>query len=162
VKEFVEMYKRVIDFNTKAGVKDHPFDTAEWWKAIDLQTKLLVEESTEAYDAAKHGDKVELLDGCVDNLVIAFKFADMLEKAGYDVIGAFEAVMDNNDSKVFNSYYEAVEEKEKLEEWDDQEYTIETAICNGLPFYSIRRFDGKIVKKIGFVPVSLEEFVPYE
>ena len=52
MKEFVEIYKRVIDFNTKAGVKDHPFDTAEWWKSIDLQTKLLVEESTEAYEAA--------------------------------------------------------------------------------------------------------------
>ena len=162
MKEFVEMYKRVIDFNTKAGVKDEPFDTPNWWKSIDLQTKLLVEESTEAYEAAQHGDKVELLDGCIDNLVIAFKFVDMLEKAGYDVIGAFEAVMDNNDSKVFNSYYEAVEEKEKLEERDDVEYSIETSICNGLPFYSIRRFDGKIVKKVGFVPVSLEEYVPKE
>lgn len=160
MKQFVELYKRVINFNEKAGVKDHPFDTVEWWKSIDLQTKLLVEESTEAYEAAIHGDKVELLDGCIDNLVIAFKFADMLDKAGYDVIGAFEAVCSNNDSKVFNSYYEAVSEKEKLEERDDKEYTIETSICNSLPYYSIRRFDGKITKKVGFKSVDLEEYVP--
>lgn len=162
MRGFVELYKRVIDFNTKAGVKDFHFDTMEWWKSVDLQTKLLVEESTEAYDAAKLGDKIELLDGCIDNLVIAFKFADMLEEAGYDIVGAFEAVMDNNDSKVFNSYYEAIEEKEKLEERDDQEYSIETSICNGLPYYSIRRFDGKIVKKVGFIPVNLEEYIPKE
>jgi hypothetical protein len=160
MKQFAELYKRVVAFNDKAGVKDEPFDTSNWWKAVELQTKLLVEESTEAYEASKVGDKQELLDGCVDNLVIAFKFAQMLEAAGYDVIGAFEAVCDNNDSKVFSSYYEAVEAKEQLEERDDQEYSIETAICNGMPYYSVRRFDGKIMKKVGFVPVSLDEFVP--
>lgn len=160
MKEFVEMYKRVIAFNDKAGVKDYPAFTMEWWKSVELQTKLLVEESQEAYDASKVEDKVELLDGCIDNLVIAFKFAQMLESAGYDVIGAFKAVCDNNDSKVFSSYYEAVEEKEKLEDRDDVEYSIETAISEGLPFYSVRRYDGKIMKKVDFVPVNLEEFVP--
>ena len=160
MKEFVELYKRVIDFNTKAGVKDEEPFTMEWWKAIDLQTKLSVEEATEAYDAAQREDITEVLDGCIDSLVINFKLAQMLQAAGCDVIGAFEAVCSNNDSKVFSSYYEAVEAKEQLEERDDQEYSIETAICNGLPYYSVRRFDGKIMKRVGFVPVSLDEFVP--
>lgn len=84
----------------------------------------------------------------------------MLQAAGCDVIGAFEAVCSNNDFKVFSSYYEAVEAKEQLEERDDQEYSIETAICNGMPYYSVRRFDGKIMKRVGFVPVELGEFVP--
>lgn len=160
MKQFTELYKRVIDFNTKAGVKDEEPFTMEWWKAIDLQTKLSVEEAQEAYDAAQREDITEVLDGCIDSLVINFKLAQMLQAAGCDVIGAFEAVCDNNDSKVFSSYYEAVEAKEQLEERDDQEYSIETAICNGVPFYSVRRFDGKIMKKVGFVPVSLDEFVP--
>lgn len=160
MKEFAELYKRVIEFNAKAGVKDEEPFTMEWWKAVTLQTKLLVEESTEAFEAANLGDKQELLDGCVDNLVIAFKFAEMLQQAGYDVIGAFEAVCDNNDSKVFSSYYKAVEAKEQLEERDDQEYTIETSVYDGIPYYSVRRFDGKIMKRIGFVPVELDEFVP--
>ena len=160
MKEFAEMYKRVIDFNTKAGVKDEEPFTMEWWKAIDLQTKLSVEEAQEAYDAAQREDVTEVLDGCIDSLVINFKLAQMLQAAGCDVIGAFEAVCSNNDSKVFSSYYEAVEAKEQLEERDDQEYSIETAICNGLPYYSVRRFDGKIMKRVGFVPVSLDEFVP--
>lgn len=160
MKEFAELYKRVIAFNTKAGVKDEEPFTMEWWKAIDLQTKLSVEEAEEAYDAAQREDVTEVLDGCIDSLVINFKLAQMLQAAGCDVIGAFEAVCNNNDSKVFSSYYEAVEAKEQLEERDDQEYSIETAICNGMPFYSVRRFDGKIMKRVGFVPVSLDGFVP--
>ena len=160
MKEFAEMYKRVVAFNDKAGVKMEPFDTPNWWKAVELQAKLLVEESQESLDAAKLGDKIELVDGCIDVLFLGFMFANMLQQAGYDVIGAFEAVCSNNDSKVFSSYYEAVEAKEQLEERDDQEYSIETAICNGMPYYSVRRFDGKIMKKVGFVPVSLDEFVP--
>ena len=160
MKGFVDLYKRVIEFNTKAGVKDEEPFTMEWWKAIDLQTKLSVEEATEGYDAAQREDVTEVLDGCIDSLVINFKLAQMLQAAGCEVIGAFEAVCNNNDSKVFSSYYEAVEAKEQLEERDDQEYSIETAICNGMPYYSVRRFDGKIMKRVGFVPVSLEGFVP--
>lgn len=160
MKDFAELYKRVIAFNTKAGVKDEEPFTMEWWKAIDLQTKLSVEEAEEAYDAAQREDITEVLDGCIDSLVINFKLAQMLQAAGCDVIGAFEAVCSNNDSKVFSSYYEAVEAKEKLEERDDQEYSIETAICNGMPYYSVRRFDGKIMKKVGFIPVELDKFIP--
>jgi hypothetical protein len=160
VKALPELYKRVIDFNIKGGIKDELYDSPEWWKQISLQTKLLVEESSEAQEAAVYGDKSELLDGCIDSLVIAFKLADMLDKAGFDVVGAFEAVCNNNDSKIFNSYYEAVEEKEKLEMRDDVEYTIETSIHNGLPFYSIRNYYGKIAKKVDFVPVDLNKYVP--
>lgn len=160
MKEFVELYKRVIEFNEKAGVKDEEPFTMQWWKAIELQTKLSVEEATEGYDAAQREDIIEVLDGCIDSLVINFKLAQMLQAAGCDVIGAFNAICNNNDSKVFSSYYEAVEAKEQLEERDDQEYSIETAICNGLPYYSVRRFDGKIVKKVGFSAVELDKFVP--
>ena len=160
MKEFVELYKRVIAFNDKAGVKDEEPLTMAWWKAIELQTKLSVEEATEGFDAAKVEDLQEVLDGCIDSLVINFKLAQMLEAAGCDVVGAFEAVCSNNDSKVFDSYYQAVEEKEKLELRDDVEYTVETAMYDGLPWYSIRRADGKIMKKVGFVPVSLSEFLP--
>ena len=160
MKEFAELYKRVIAFNDKADVKDEEPFTMAWWKAIELQTKLSVEEATEGFDAAKVEDLQEVLDGCIDSLVINFKLAQMLEAAGCDVVGAFEAVCSNNDSKVFDSYYQAVEEKEKLELRDDVEYTVETAMYDGLPWYSIRRADGKICKKVGFVPVSLSEFLP--
>ena len=107
MKELVEFYSRVVSWNQRAGVKDHTFPTLDWSRAVELQTKLLVEESTEAYDSSKVDDYVGLLDGCIDNLVIAFKFVDMLDKAGFDIRGAFEAILENNDTKLYPSYYEA-------------------------------------------------------
>jgi len=160
MKDFSNMYKRIISWNNRAGVKEHAFGTLNWDSATLLQCKLLVEEASETLEGIEYGNMVELLDGTVDSFVILAKLIDILEKAGFDFIGACEAVMDNNDLKIYDSYYTAVEAKEKLEERDDQEYSIETAICNGMPFYSVRRFDGKIMKKVGFVPVSLDEFVP--
>lgn len=160
MKDLVKFYKRVNDWNTRAGVQDHPAFSIEWWKAIELQTKLLVEESQEAYDASKYGDPIELLDGAIDNMVIAFKLLDMLDKAGYDVCGAFEAICANNDAKVFDSFYQACGEKEKLEERDDAEYTISTAVENGLPYYTVRRLDMKIMKPVDFTPVDLSDYLP--
>ena len=162
MKDLVKYYKRVNEWNVKAGAQDHPPFSTEWWKAVELQTKLLVEESTEAYDASKYEDSVELLDGAIDTMVIAFKFLDMLDKAGFDISGAFESICTNNDAKIFDSFYQACEEKEKLEQRDDVEYTVQTAVENGLPYYTIRRLDMKIVKPVGFIHVDLSDFVPYK
>lgn len=155
-----DYYNQIISWNTKAGVKDHTYGTLDWERAVELQSKLLVEESTETIDAMTHGDMVELLDGAVDTFVILSKLFDMLEKAGFDVEGGIQQIIDNNQKKIFNSYYEACEAKEKLEERDDVEYHVETATLNGLSFYTIRRPDGKISKPVGFLAVELKEFVP--
>ena len=155
-----DYYNQIISWNTKAGVKDHTYGTLDWERAVELQSKLLVEESTETISAISHGDMVELLDGAVDTFVILSKLLDMLEKAGFDVEGGIQQIIDNNQKKIFNSYYEACEAKEKLEQRDDLEYYVETATLNGLSFYTVRRADGKIAKPIGFVAVELKEFVP--
>lgn len=160
MKQLDGLYKRVVDWNTKAGVKDHEYDTLDWHKAIELQTKLLVEEATETMEAAQYGDEKELLDGTADVFVIFAKLADMLEKAGFDVHGAIDEVMGNNDLKVFDSFYLACEEKEKLEARDDVEYTIETSGLGGDYFYTIRRYDNKIMKAINHPKVNLEKFLP--
>lgn len=141
-------------------MKFHEFGTFEWDKAVELQTNLLVEEATEAKDAVTYGDHKELVDGCVDTFVILSYLMAQLEDAGFDVEGAIEAVLQNNDKKIFNSYYEAVEAKEKLEQRDDVEYWIETSTENGLPFYTIRLPSGKIAKPVNFEKVNLEEFLP--
>lgn len=155
-----DYYNQIISWNTKAGVKDHTYGTLDWERAVELQSKLLVEESSETIEAITHGDMVELLDGAVDTFVILSKLMDMLEKAGFDVEGGIQQIIDNNQKKIFNSYFEACEAKEKLEERDNKEYYIETAVLNGLSFYTVRREDGKIAKPVGFVAVELKEFVP--
>lgn len=160
MKNLYKHYKAILDWNQKCNVRDEIAFSTDWWRAITLQTNLLVEEAEEAKEAAIFGDKVELLDGVVDTFVILSKLMDMLEKAGYDVEGAIEAILANNDKKVYSSFYEAVEAKEKLEEKTDKEYWIDTGTFNGLPFYSVKRMDGKVAKAVDFVPVDLEDYVP--
>lgn len=157
-----DYYNQIIDWNKKAGVKDHEFGTIDWDSAVTLQTALLLEETQETVDAIKYGDMTELLDGAVDVFVILSKLLDMLEKAGFDVEGGIQQIIDNNQNKIFNSFYEACEAKEKLEERDDKEYYIETSVLNNLSFYTVRRQDGKIAKPVGFVAVELDKFIPKE
>ena len=155
-----DYYNQIIGWNKKAGVKDHEFGTIDWDSAITLQTALLLEETQETVDAIKYGDMTELLDGAVDVFVILSKLLDMLEKAGFDVEGGIQQIIDNNQNKIFNSFYEACEAKEKLEQRDDKEYFIETSVLNNLSFYTVRRQDGKIAKPVGFVAVELDKFIP--
>lgn len=155
-----DYYNQIIDWNTKAGVKDHEFSTLDWERAVQLQSKLLVEEALETVDGIEHGSMKELLDGAVDTFVILSKLFDMLEKAGFDVEGSIQQIIDNNQNKIFNSFYEACEAKEKLEERDDVEYYIETSVLNNISFYTVRRADGKIAKSVDFVAVELDKFVP--
>ncbi len=157
-----DYYNQIIDWNKKAGVKDHEFGTIDWDSAVTLQTALLLEETQETVDAIKYGDMTELLDGAVDVFVILSKLLDMLEKAGFDVEGGIQQIIDNNQNKIFNSFYEACEAKEKLEERDDKEYYIETSVLNNISFYTVRRQDGKIAKPVGFVAVELDKFIPKE
>lgn len=157
-----DYYNQIIDWNKKAGVKDHEFGTIDWDTAVTLQTALLLEETQETVDAIKYGDMTELLDGAVDVFVILSKLLHMLEKAGFDVEGGIEQIIDNNQNKIFNSFYEACEAKEKLEQRDDKEYYIETSVLNNLSFYTVRRQDGKITKPVGFVAVELDKFIPKE
>ena len=157
-----DYYNQIVNWNKKAGVKDHEFGTIDWDSAVTLQTALLLEETQETVDAIKYGNMTELLDGAVDVFVILSKLLDMLEKAGFDVEGGIQQIIDNNQNKIFNSFYEACEAKEKLEERDDKEYYIETSVLNNLSFYTVRRQDGKIAKPVGFVAVELDKFIPKE
>lgn len=160
MKNLYQHYKAIIDWNEKCNVRDLEPMTADWWKSVELQTKLLVEEATEAAEAAQYDDVKELLDGTVDSFVILCKLMDMLEKAGFDVEGAIEAIQANNNKKVYNSFYEACEAKEKLEEKYDEEFWVDTGIHNGLAFYSVKKMTGKVAKAVDFIPVDLEEFLP--
>ncbi len=162
MKNLQDFYNQILDWNKKAGVKDHEIGTLYWDNAVLLQSKLLVEEASETLEAIKYGNLIELLDGAVDTFVILSKLFDMLEKAGFDVEGGIQQIIDNNQKKIFNSFYEACDAKEKLEERDDKEYTIETATLNNLCYYTVRREDGKIAKPVDFVAVELNEFVPKE
>jgi phosphoribosyl-ATP pyrophosphohydrolase len=86
----------------------------EFEKAVRLQSKLILEEAQETFDAADVNDYTEILDGCCDVLFTLSQLIELLEQGGFDVEGAYQAVINNNNNKVFNSFYEACEVKERL------------------------------------------------
>lgn len=160
MKDLYKHYKNVINWNEKCNVRDFEYDTFEWTKSIELQADLIAEEALEIQEASKYSDKAELLKETVDCFVVLSKLMDMLDKAGFDVEGAIEAVQENNDKKVYGSFYEAVEAKEALESKTDEEFFIDTGIHNGLPYYSVKKMTGKVAKAIDFIPVDLSEYLP--
>jgi len=160
LKSLVEFYNNVKEFNQKVGNKFQEFDTLDWWRAMENQSNLMVEESNEGLEAAKINDSVESLDAVCDEFFVWAWKAAMLEKAGFDVQGALQAVCDNNATKHYDSYYLAVETKEMLEKKFEDEVFIETSVVNGVPFYSVKNSKGKTLKPVNFKSVELKEFVP--
>lgn len=152
--------KAVVEWNKKAGVKNEVPFTPDWWRACELQGKLLVEEAQEALEGATYSDKQELLDGVVDTFVILSKFIDMLEFAGFDVLGALEAIQANNDLKIYKTMIQALEVKDKLEEVKDESFYVAASVYQGEDYFTVRRSDGKIAKAVDFPKVDLNDFIP--
>lgn len=153
-------YNRIVEWNAKCGTKLHTYNTKDWWKAVQLQSALLVEEAKESFDACEVFDPVELLDGAVDTFVILSYLIKQLDQAGFDFGMALEKVMDNNDTKIFDSYYEAVEARGMIEKAKDVECHIETSVVDGLPYYTVRNEVGKVQKPIDFVAVDITDCIP--
>lgn len=162
MKNLQQLVQQTIDWNIKVGNKTHPAFTMEFEKDASKQAGLVMEEAIETQVASIGSDYLEMLDGACDVLFTLSYYIHLLEEAGFDFEGAYQAVIDNNSTKVFNSYYEACDSKEKLEARDDVEYFVETNVHNGLPFYVVRNQNGKVCKPIDFVPVSLEKYIPKE
>lgn len=161
MRDLVNLLEQAISFNYKAGNKVPEYDTLEYWRAVENQSTLMIEESTEGFDAANVHDAVESIDALCDELFVLAWRIEQHTKAGFDVVGALQQVIDNNSKKVFNSYYEACSAKEGLEvKHPDDEFFIETSVYNGLPFYTVRDSRNKIRKPVDFVAVELEEFIP--
>lgn len=153
-------YNRIVQWNAKCGTKLQPYNTKRWWKAVQLQSALLVEEAKETLGASKEFDPVELLDGVVDTFVILSYLIKQLDQAGFDFGLALDKVMSNNDTKIFNSYYEAVEAKGLIEKAKDIECNVESSVVDGLPYYTVRNEAGKVQKPVHFVAVDLTDCIP--
>lgn len=160
MKGLEKAVKEVVLWNQKAGVRNEEYGTYEWWKSIELQSKLLVEESTECYDSALVCDPTEVLDGVVDNFVIASKLMEMLESAGFDVMGAIAAVQENNNTKIFSSYTEAAQVVDEYTERGVEGCYVQSSVVNGVDYFTVRRKDGKIMKRTNHERVDLSKFVP--
>lgn len=160
MKNLFDLFQQAVDFNYKAGNKIHEYSTLDFWRSLESQCKLMVEESNEGLEASQVNDGLESADALADEFFVWCWKAEQHRKAGFDVEAIIQSVIDNNAKKVFNSFFEACGAKEKLEEKFDEEFFIETSVYNGLPFYTIRDVNHKIRKPVDFEKVSLEQYLP--
>jgi predicted HAD superfamily Cof-like phosphohydrolase len=94
---------------------------------FSLYTNLIKEEFEELQDGVKLNDRVEILDALMDIIVVTVGAAHSL---GVDVEGAWQEVVDNNNSKIDK----------------------ETGKVR-------KREDGKILKPDGWQPPNFEQYV---
>lgn len=156
---FNKRYKEVVDFNLQAGNVFHPGNTFEFWKAVQNQAKLVVEELNEVVEAIEANDNVELLDGLIDTHVTLAFMTELIFQAGFDVDKAFDLVNKNNSTKIFKSYTAAKETMEAYEDKGIEGMHIEEVVVSGVPYYTVRDANNKIRKPLDFVSVNIENCV---
>jgi NTP pyrophosphatase (non-canonical NTP hydrolase) len=145
----------VVLFNTYAGNYDNITD-----EYLLSQARVVREESCELLDAVANNEgKEQVLKECVDVLVTITGFATMLQRAGYDVLGAWKATNDNNLTKYPTSYTDACY---TLTGYEATEVSvagfqmIQVDSCR----WAIKDGNGKIRKPIGYEKVSVKQFIP--
>lgn len=126
-------------------------------EAFIQQYRVIKEEVEELYNAVADEDKLETLDAVCDILVTTTRFIAMAQHFGYDVLGAWEVVCDNNLSKYTASEtiaaYSVAAYKEVGEDVK-MSYNEEHGV------YVLKDAKGKIRKPLGFKPVELLKFLP--
>jgi hypothetical protein len=159
---FVKAAQRVKMFNTMAGNSPSNGSLLDCWKQLKLQQSLVAEEAMEGDEACKVEDATELLDAAIDVFVVNTYLLQLLEGMGFDVEGATNEVLANNEQKFSSSYSYAAESKESLEEKGVPCYVEETTY-NGVQYFCCKReSDGKIQKLKMHKRPELEKYVPLE
>lgn len=158
---FDKSYEEVYKFNAVAG----NLNTPATYEQLKDQLALVQEELTETLDKGILSENnTEIADGACDMLVTLFGFVQMLERSGYDIVGAMEAVCANNNTKfipdggegatrIINNSIRAYDKKgERVSYHYNKEYGV----------FVLKDGNGKVRKPIGFESVNVEAFIPKE
>lgn len=167
----LDFIKRWVDL-TKPDLEDFEDNvTKEQDKALVLATvqldqsaPRLEEEVNELKDALESltllskDNLKEILDAVLDCKYIADQQFLILEQAGFDVVGAYQAVCINNDIKFVQTEREA----QDAVQWHIGNGTDAYYEYNALyDRYIIRRYsDNKVLKGLNHTPVDLSDYVP--
>jgi NTP pyrophosphatase (non-canonical NTP hydrolase) len=147
-----ECVKGVYEFNSLAG----NFDNITYEKLI-AQAKFNLEEAQELYDALVNKEGVaHILKEAGDNGVTLVGFFGMLERLGFDVKGAWNAVNENNMSKFTKCFVDAKYSQHFYEETTPVkiEYNEQHDV------WILRDNNGKIRKPLSYRPVDVSKFCP--
>ena len=169
----------VVDFNAKAG---NNLDNVTYDDLFN-QTKITLEECNELMVAAgtftalrdgkitleqvyevtgkqSYDAELEILDGLCDVLVTALQAVAQLEALGFNVADAFDRVMTNNNTKIFDDHQEATQAAIKLQEQLGEPISLQEETYEGVKYWTMRDVNNKIRKPVDFVGVNLQEYLP--
>lgn len=153
MKNIEECVLGVVEFNTLCGNLD-----AVTEENLLAQARVVQEEAVELFDAVhlKEGN-TQILKECVDALVVIHGFAAMLQRAGFDVEGAWKAVNENNMTKFTSSYTDACYTKMGYESTEGDGFYVEQVGAN---LFCVKDKFHKVRKPIGYNKVSVAKFTP--
>ena len=125
--------------------------------SILAQSKVVLEEATELLEAVseKEGDE-QVLKETVDCLVTIFGMVAMLNRLGYDVAGAWQAVNENNMTKFPMDHVEAIYAADAIANETGK-------VCSVFERdgrYIIKDGNGKVRKSLKYQKVSVLQYTP--
>ena len=149
-------YEDVVLFQTYCGKLDNPATKQD----LMNQAHLILEEAKELYEAIEKDEGQEqILKETCDNLVVLFGMVAMLQRSGYQVGEAMQAVCDNNLSKFCTTQ-------------TDGAYTLAAYEATELGAFTLKQVDydkwgvfnanNKLMKPIDYSPCSVKDFIPQE
>jgi len=145
-----KLFNDTYDFNLYAGnLKDVTLDS------LKDQLKVLQEEVRETGEALDKNNAVEVLDGCVDVLVVVMGMLAKLARKGIDVGQSMKLVGENNLTKVLQDYSIA---EQTVAESKVPLYIYPSPLKD--VFVVKRQGDNKITKPKGFKSVDLSGCIP--
>lgn len=148
-----KLIKQVQEFNNTAGQPKHS-EIVPFQDLTDLKIGLVIEEINEFIEATETNNRVEMLDGILDLLVVTLGLADYF---GFSSVlsEGFDRVCASNMSKFCKTEEEA---KASVERY--KIVNVETMYKKVGDFYVIyRSSDRKILKGINYEAVNLTDLV---
>lgn len=133
-----------------------------FWKQVELQAKLILEEAKEQYEAAKNRDIVEVLDGFLDVKYLQEYMDTLLKEVGIQTVDGFLAVCDNNDQKFTTSADLAERSKDHQVNVNGVASSVHIAKYDGEVYYVVKRDeDGKVLKLLHHEAPDLAQYIPH-
>lgn len=137
-------------------------DREAFWKSVQHQAALVLEESKEQYEAAMNRDIINTVDGAADVAYTQAYMDVMLEEVGIDLSLAKSLVCDNNDQKITTDQEFAKRSAIKLLENAEMVYVDETWYDRMFYYVVKRKLDGKVLKLIGHQSPNIADAIPEE
>lgn len=159
------MKQRILKWMCAIG--QNPYELIGLDKGLLLQRfksryELKIEELQEQLEALEEGNFVEFLDGILDEYVYLSQDMVELEALGFKVNEAFDAVLDNNETKLTTSEdYILIQHALKVKDAGENNWYVDANVFNDETYYCLKNHSNdKVAKFIDHEKPDISQFVP--